>query len=134
MKFSIKSEYALRAMVELAINYRKGSVQISEIAKEQNIPERYLEQILLLLKRAGLIESARGVRGGYSLSRLPRDISLNHILVTTEGYTSVPTNNTFFPELWEDIRSELSSKLDSVTLQDLTDSTLKQRRVLTYQI
>jgi Rrf2 family protein len=134
MKFSIKSEYALRAMVELAINYGKGSVQIGEIAQRQNIPERYLEQILLLPKRAGLIESARGVHGGYSLSRLPRDISLSQILVITEGYTSVPINNTFFPELWDDIRSELSSKLDSVTLQDLADSTLKQRKILTYQI
>ncbi|MCL5986328.1 MAG: Rrf2 family transcriptional regulator [Actinobacteria bacterium] len=134
MKFSIKSEYALRAMVELAINYARGSIQISEIAQRQNIPERYLEQILLLLKRAGLIESARGARGGYSLSKLPRDVSLSQIVVTTEGYTSVPIKNTFFSELWEDIRRELNNKLNSITLQDLVDSTLKQRKILNYQI
>ena len=134
MKFSIKSEYALRAMVELAISYAKGPTQINEIAQRQNIPERYLEQILLLLKRTGLIESARGVHGGYSLNRLPRDISLSQILVTTEGYTSVPVKNTFFPELWEGIKKELNNKLNSVTLQDMVDSILQQKKILNYQI
>jgi len=121
-------------MLELAINFGKGSMQINEIAHRQSIPERYLEQILLLLKRAGLIESARGVHGGYSLSRQPEKININQILVTTEGHTSVPLNNTFFTELWEDIKKELNNKLDSITLQDLAVSALKQRKVINYQI
>src|SRR3989442_15465924 len=73
MKFSKKSEYALRALIELTAQYGQPHLQRHEIAKRQQIPIEFLEQILLTLKNAGLLGSRRGVTGGYSLLKPPPD-------------------------------------------------------------
>ncbi len=70
MKFSARSEYALRAMIDLATNVRRGVVGVREIAARQGIPERFLEQQMTTLKKAGLINSQRGAAGGVSLARI----------------------------------------------------------------
>lgn len=85
MKFSKKSEYALRALIELTAQYRRALVQRHEIADRQNIPIEFLEQILLTLKNAGLLASKRGVNGGYSLIKSPEDITLGQVIRLLDG-------------------------------------------------
>lgn len=85
MKITKKGEYALRALVDLALNYKKGIRQIHDIVKNENIPEKFLEQIFILLKNAGIVQSKRGVKGGYYLSRSPDKISLGEIIRVVDG-------------------------------------------------
>lgn len=87
MKISKKGEYALKAMIELAIDYQKGEpiTLINEVARRKAIPQKYLEQILLSLKKDGILVSKRGVGGGYMLSRPPEQISLGQIIRAVEG-------------------------------------------------
>lgn len=85
MKFSKKSEYGLRALLELCETYGGRVLQRHEIADRQNIPVEFLEQILLALKRAGLLASRRGVRGGYSLIKSPEEITLGQVIRILDG-------------------------------------------------
>src|SRR2546423_9781618 len=75
MKLSLRGEYALRALLVLGLNYKQSVVRIQTISQQQNIPKRFLEQILNDLKSAGVVESKRRVAGGYRLARPPADIS-----------------------------------------------------------
>jgi len=85
MRFSKKSEYALRALIELTEHYNRKLLQRHEIGKKQNIPVEYLEQILLTLKNAGLLTSRRGVGGGYSLLKDPETITLGQVIRMLDG-------------------------------------------------
>jgi Rrf2 family protein len=85
MRISRKGEYALRATAFLALNYRKSPVHIHEISRREKIPEKFLEQILLQLKRAGLLDSKRGARGGYLLLKPPQRVSLAQIIRIIDG-------------------------------------------------
>ena len=85
MKLSVRGEYALRALVVLGFNYSKEVVRIQTISNHQNIPKRFLEQILNDLKSAGVVESKRGVAGGYRLSRPPEHITLAAVIRHLEG-------------------------------------------------
>lgn len=85
MRISRKGDYALRAMAYLAMNYGSRRVRIGEIAKREGIPKKFLEQILLQLRRAGLVESKRGIGGGYVLVKPPRKISLAQIIRVIDG-------------------------------------------------
>ena len=80
MKLSKKSEYGLRALLELTLSHGKGTLQRHQIAERQHIPIEFLEQILLTLKRAGLLSSRRGVKGGYALIKSPREITLGQVI------------------------------------------------------
>ena len=85
MKLSLRGEYALRAMLVLGLNYEKPVVRIQAISDEQNIPKRFLEQILNDLKSAGLVQSRRGVAGGYRLAKRPEQITLAAVVRHIEG-------------------------------------------------
>jgi Rrf2 family protein len=85
MKLSVRGEYALRALLVLGINYDQAVVRIQTISEQQNIPKRFLEQILNDLKSAGVVESRRGVAGGYRLARKPEEITLAVIVRHIEG-------------------------------------------------
>jgi Rrf2 family protein len=85
MKLSTRGEYALRALLVLGLNYGPHVVRIQTISAEQNIPKRFLEQILNDLKSAGVVESKRGIAGGYRLARPPQDITLAAIVRHIEG-------------------------------------------------
>lgn len=85
MKFSTKSRYGLRIMLELALFYNKKLLQVKDIAKKENIPEKYLEQILSVLRTAGLIKSIRGARGGYFLAKEPNKITVYDVVSKLEG-------------------------------------------------
>jgi Rrf2 family transcriptional regulator, cysteine metabolism repressor len=85
MKLSLRGEYALRAMLVLGLNHEQPVVRIQAISDQQNIPKRFLEQILNDLKSAGLVQSKRGVAGGYRLARRPELITLAEVVRHVEG-------------------------------------------------
>ena len=85
MKLSVRGEYALRALLVLGLNYDESVVRIQTISEQQNIPKRFLEQILNDLKSAGVVTSRRGVAGGYRLARRPEEITLAVVIRHIEG-------------------------------------------------
>ena len=85
MKISTKGRYALRVMIDLALNSDGNFIALKEIAKRQDITVKYLEQIVALLNKAGFLETARGNSGGYKLAKEPKDYIVGDILRATEG-------------------------------------------------
>ena len=85
MKISVRGEYALRALLVLGLNYDRDVVRIQTISEQQNIPKRFLEQILTDLKSLGAVESRRGVAGGYRLARPPEFVTLAAVIRHIEG-------------------------------------------------
>jgi len=153
MKISKKGEYALKALIELAINYEKGVAVtlINDIAERDDIPPKYLEQILLNLKNAGILVSKRGVGGGYSLSRSPENISLGEIIrvvdgplaplncVSTSAHVSCPNEASCgLYSVMLDVKNAISEIVDNISLKDIAKRTLdlieKKQGILTYTI
>jgi Rrf2 family protein len=85
MRLSRKGEYALRAMMVLAADFGQGPLRIQDIADRERIPKKFLEQILLELKKAGLVHSRRGAGGGYLLVRSPSEITMAEVVRTIDG-------------------------------------------------
>jgi Rrf2 family protein len=85
MKISQKGLYALQAMMMLARHYNQGAIRIRDVAYEEGLPEKFLELILLELKNARIVESARGAKGGYQLRRPPNEIHLSEIIRLIDG-------------------------------------------------
>jgi Rrf2 family protein len=85
MKLTLRGEYALRALVVLGMNYGDAVMPIQAISRQQNIPKRFLEQILNDLKSAGVVESRRGINGGYRLARKPEEVALATVIRHFEG-------------------------------------------------
>ncbi len=140
MRMSAKGEYGVRAMVLLALNYSKGPLSLPKIAQKENISFYFLEQIFLELRRAGLIDSVRGARGGYVLSKPPAEIPISHIIRTLEGPIA-PVECLLNDEedhacgrheqclargVWEKLRDSMQEVLDDVTLGDLIAKKLPQ--------
>jgi Rrf2 family protein len=127
---SCKSEYALLALLELSDYYAKGEpLQIRQIASQQSIPDRYLEQLLATLRRAGLVKSQRGARGGYLLVREPWNITLYDVVSCIEGFDAqAETSKTpetsealVVQDVWGEVRQAAEAVLQKHTLQDLVD-------------
>jgi len=127
LELSAKVEYALLALLELAINHgKKVTLTINDIAAKQPIPERYLEQILTQLRRAGVVQSQRGSKGGFLLVREPWEISLLEIVSLIEGERNEKRNanvltieKTLVWEIWERANTASVEVLGRYTLQDL---------------
>src|SRR4030065_2254437 len=85
MKISTKIRYGTRAMLELASRYGEGPIELREIAKRENISPKYLEQVIIPLRTAGLVKSVRGSKGGYSLAKPPSEILLKDVIEVLEG-------------------------------------------------
>jgi len=85
MRFSMKTEYGVRAALELAANTGRGALQSGEIARRQGIPGPFLDQVLMTLRRAGLVSSTRGPHGGHELARRPDQIRLDEVIGCLEG-------------------------------------------------
>lgn len=139
MELSNKFEYAVLSLVALASCYATGeSLQIREIAARQNIPNRYLEEILATLRRGGLIKSIRGIKGGYVLARDPRKMTLLDAFRCIEGLdavereqnsTSTTVETEVIQEMWQDARQAAYSVLEKYTLQDLCEQREKRRQM-----
>lgn len=127
MKISSKTDYALRTIMYLAMNREKGVITIAEIAKEENIPIKFLEQILLALKLGGVVVSKRGARGGYSMVKDPSDISLYEILKITEDSILLPKREVKWADfskdpyegLWDDLNQYVNSTLKKSKLSGI---------------
>src|SRR5919202_6176591 len=85
VKLSMRSDYGVRAVIDLARRYGDGPVQSAEIAARESIPEAYLEQLLTSLRKAGLVRSSRGPRGGHELAREPNAVHVGEIIAALEG-------------------------------------------------
>jgi len=129
VRISAKGEYAIRAMLDLALQRERGLIPIQEIADRQAIPQRYLEQVLLSLKRAGLLTSKRGSSGGYHLTRDPGDITVGAVLRAVEGTRAAFQANSApdLAELWLEISEAVSKVVDRVTFGDLVRQARERR-------
>lgn len=131
MELSCKSEYALLALLELAAHYHSGEpLQIRQIAVQQHIPDRYLEQLLATLRRCGLVRSQRGAKGGYLLAREPWKITLLEALNCIEGAdnqssdqagTTKTVESSVIHDIWKEARQAADAVLHGYTLQDLAE-------------
>ena len=133
MKVSTKGRYALRLMLDLAINHDGSPIRIKDVAERQGISDKYLEQIISVLNKAGYVKSVRGPQGGYVLKKNPEDYNVGMILRLTEG-SLAPVACVEEDEiacerkdgcvtclLWDKISDAINGIVDTVTLQDLLD-------------
>jgi Rrf2 family protein len=130
MKLSTRARYGVRLMVALAFNYDKGPVFLKDVAKGENISEKYLSLIIIPLRRTGLVNSIRGAHGGYLLAKDPSQITMKEIIDVLEGDCSLvdcvrnPSTCPRVPicashDIWEIIGGKISETLNSVTLDML---------------
>lgn len=131
MRISTKGRYALRLMLDLAVNEGDHYISIKNISKRQEISDKYLEQIINQLCKAGFVKSARGVNGGYRLSKLPQEYTVGMILNVMEGSIApVPcldddtnqcpqSNACITLSVWEKIHHAVQNVVDHITLADL---------------
>ena len=132
MQLTTKARYIIRALIDLVINSTEGPILVRDISERQGMSARYLEQLLLAPKAAGMIRSTRGARGGFTLARAPEEITLREIVQIMEGSIS-PTECADDPkicpsssscathEIWVRIKKATDEILESITLQDLVD-------------
>lgn len=139
MRISAKGDYATRAVLDLALNFKAGEVsQIHAIAERQHIPVKYLENILLLLNRAGVVRSRRGNQGGYYLARPPETITVGEVIRIVDGplapiSCASTTAYEVCPEeaacglrsVWLEARNALANVLDNTTFADVLKRTKK---------
>jgi Rrf2 family iron-sulfur cluster assembly transcriptional regulator len=139
MILSTKGRYAVMAMVDLAVQQSDTPITLAQIADRQEIPLAYLEQLFARLKRAGLVDSVRGPKGGYLLNRAPEDISIAEIILASdeslemtrcgseaeEGCMS-PKTRCLTHDLWEGLTIHIRDYLQSITLGDVRDRNLPQ--------
>lgn len=133
MKISTKGRYALRLMLDLAINNTGEPVRIKDIAERQEISDKYLEQIISVLNKAGYVKSLRGPQGGYRLSKDPKEYTVGMILRLTEGslapvacledeVNECPRQDECATlNLWEKLYDAIKGVVDQYTLADLVD-------------
>lgn len=138
MKISTKSRYALHLMLALAMQEDGVNLSVKAVAESHAISEKYLEQIIPLLVRGGLVRSVRGAKGGYHLTKDPEDYTVGLILRTVEGSIAPVSclddevnrcarcKECVTLDLWEQVDQAISNVVDHVTLADLVD---KQRRI-----
>lgn len=137
MRISTKGRYALRLMLDLAINNKGDYITIKSIASRQNISEKYLEQIISMLNRAGYVKSIRGSQGGYKLTKDPSEYTVGMILKLTEGSLypvdclDEETNECQRSDqcatrfLWEKLYNAILGVVDHVTLKDLLEKQIE---------
>jgi len=137
MKLSSRTEYAVRAMAELALMHGSDPVSLREIAARQDIPEKYLEQLFRQLRKAGLINGVRGAQGGYSLAGKPSDITVGDIMRAVDGPIAVCScaaegegdddcerkPHCAAHPVWARLQNGIVSILDSTTLYDMLAET-----------
>ncbi len=130
MKISTKGRYALRIMIDLALHNNGNFISLKEISTRQEISNKYLEQIIALLNKAGYLETARGNTGGYKLAKKPKDYKVGDILRATEGDLAPTYCLTEDGEcdrqkgcktysFWKGLDNVINEYIDSKTLEDL---------------
>ncbi|MCD8036459.1 MAG: Rrf2 family transcriptional regulator [Clostridiales bacterium] len=141
MLISTKGRYGVMIMVYLAENYNKGHKPLKEIAASQELSEKYLEQIINPLTKAGLLTSYRGSQGGYALAKAPADVSVGEILrilegslapvycVAENGETCEKLNSCNSVVVWKKIKDAIDNVVDNMSLSDLIDEENKNKNI-----
>ncbi|MDP3041557.1 MAG: Rrf2 family transcriptional regulator [Candidatus Omnitrophota bacterium] len=146
MRLTYKGDYALKALLDLATHYEYGLSTIHDIAKRIHAPVKFLEQVLLDLKKGGFVESRRGNVGGYLLSRHPGKIVLGDVVRFIDGSTEpiacvesdysgcTDIYKCSFRKIWQDVAKATSGIIDSITFEDLVNKLQVNEEALVYQI
>lgn len=146
MKISTKGRYAVRLMLDLALHNTGECIKVKEIAERQSVSEKYLEQIVGVLNRAGYLVSVRGAQGGYRLARDPKEYTVGMILRLTEGSLApvacldtgavvcerADTCETL--EVWKELYDAINQVVDGVTIADLVERRQQHLENLDYSI
>ncbi len=150
MKLSSKTEYAILALLELGQRYDKGLVLSREIASSRDIPESFIERILLTLKNGGVIVSVRGANGGHCLARDPGEISVREIIELFEG-SLAPIDcvnerisslsaccsieaSCVLKDLWQKMYDSMLASIENITIKDLVTQERSQKEGAMYHI
>jgi Rrf2 family transcriptional regulator, cysteine metabolism repressor len=144
MRISSRGEYGIRALLDLALRYGEGPVQSREIHQRQAIDENYLNQILIVLRKAGLIESQRGPQGGHRLARPPAKITLLEVVSALEGPLLVSEagersegdriDRDVVRGMWTELRTNLETQLAALTIEDLVSRRRQRAGEVMYYI
>jgi Rrf2 family cysteine metabolism transcriptional repressor len=132
LKLSTRGEYGLRAMFDLALRYGTGPISLKSISERQDISSNYLEQLISVLRKSGLVKSVRGSQGGYFLGRKPAEITVGDIIRALEGPIApvdcVSEDETelchraescIARSVWKKVKDSINEVIDSITLEDM---------------
>ena len=146
MRITYKGDYALKTILDLAVHYGNGVVTIHDLAKRIDAPIKFLEQVLLDLKRAEFVESRRGKIGGYLLAKHPSKIKLGDVIRFIDGpiepiacaekrYSGCKDlYKCVFRKLWQDVTEATTGIIDNITFEDLDNQLKKNKNTLAYTI
>ena len=139
MKLSTKIRYGARAMLELASNYGKGPVELREIAEKESISPKYLEQVIVPLRTAGLVKSARGAKGGYALAKPPSEILLREIIEILQGPLNLveclndpkvcqKSATCVTRDIWNEVSVAIYRIFDSISLEEMVKRKMEKEK------
>jgi len=146
MKINYKGDYALKALLDLALNYEKGLLTINDVAKHIDAPVKFLEQVLLDLKKGGFVESKRGNVGGYQLAKDPAEITLGQVIryidgpiepigCVEKGYSNcTDLRRCVFKNIWQKVALATSGIIDKINFADLVSQIDKKQDAPIYTI
>ncbi|MCG2706589.1 MAG: Rrf2 family transcriptional regulator [Candidatus Omnitrophica bacterium] len=146
MRITYKGDYALKTILDLAVHYGDSPVTIHDLARRADIPTKFLEQILLDLKRGGFVESRRGKVGGYLLAKHPAEIKVGNVIRFIDGPTEPVAclekdysgcQDMFrcvFKPIWQKINRAISNIVDNITFEDLIKQLQAKKEAIIYQI
>ncbi|MFA5199577.1 MAG: Rrf2 family transcriptional regulator [Candidatus Omnitrophota bacterium] len=146
MRITYKGDYAMKALLDLSIHYELGVSTINDIAKRIDAPVKFLEQVLLELKKGGFVESRRGNVGGYHLAKDPAEITLGQVVRCIEGpiepISCVEKNYTkctdlsccLFRGIWQEVADATSLIIDNISFSDLANQYNARKEVFAYSI
>jgi len=139
LKLSTRGRYGVKAMIDLALHRDEAPVSLKSIAERQGISEHYLEQLIAVLRKAGLVRSVRGAQGGYILGKDPSEILIGDIIRVLEGpIAPVECVSEEDPEccekadfcvtrtIWEKVRDSITDVLDSISLEDMVQDAARK--------
>lgn len=141
MKLSTKGRYGVRAMFDLALHHGEGAIPLRSIAERQNISENYLEQLIAVLRKEGLVNSVRGAHGGYLLAKKPVEITIGDIVRALEGPIAPAdcvaeeseencknTEDCITRLIWKELQESINEVLDSINLEDLRQEAIDAKQ------
>lgn len=140
MQISYKTDYSLKIILYLSGCYPDGTAHIKQIADAQDIPKKFLEQILLLLKKGGFVASKQGPRGGYFLTKPPAEIAVGDVIRFVEGpihpisciapgaeESCSFASTCVFRDIWLDVETAIANVIDTISFSDLLEREKKKR-------
>lgn len=136
VSLSVKSKYGLSVMMELSLHVNKGPIQIRTLAEARKIPQNFLEQILVELKREGLVQSTRGARGGYALAKQPAEITVKDVLLCLEGPSDLSSGYCgckVLTQFWTEVETSIENQFN-MSFQGFIEEKQKLDKMLTYSI